>query len=433
MALLALLIIIILSLHVNTKNDVLLTKIKTYNFPALELYQNIYLLLIHMQYNFQDAVTNKDEDVLNDVVLLKDSLEIVLNKGFNNPELDKNQLKHFKRELDEYYESLFLISSNIIYYSFTEQITDEIQLMITKYERIKEKIYISINNEKQNMETALIKAKYNHDLALTYTTYVTITLILLLSFFSYLIIQSIRNPLSEIARAAHQVYKGNLNISIKVKSKDVLGVLASSFNIMIKEIRDTMEQINKRNWLKTVESGANNILQVESGLPEIAKNILLYITKVINAQIGALYIKKDKNKLLMISSYTYKRNIIFTKNNVKLSEYPFSDTVIKKEIVFSNKFSNIDYNIYYENTTASLDNIVIIPLIYNSIVEGVLELGSFYTYSDIQLQFLKNVSRNIAVAFHMLCIRIKTEEETRYLKQKIIDLKLKNKNLKKIK
>jgi hypothetical protein len=98
--------------------------------------------------------------------------------------------------------------------------------------------------------------------------------------------------------------------------------------------------------------------------------------------------------------------------------------------MYSNKFSNIQYNKYFENLPATPDNIVIIPLIYNNIVEGVLELGSFYKYSDIQLQFLNNISKNIVVAFHMILIRTKTEEQTKSLQQKIIDLKLKYKNLK---
>ena len=70
MALIALLIIIILSIYVSNKNKILLNEIKTYSFPALELYQNIYLLLIHIQYNFQDAVVkNKQRRIRNAAIL----------------------------------------------------------------------------------------------------------------------------------------------------------------------------------------------------------------------------------------------------------------------------------------------------------------------------------------------------------------------------
>ena len=338
-------------------------------------------------------------------------------------------MNYLKKEINEYYELAFHISRHVISYGFTEYITNKIQLMMIKYNQIKDNIYLSINSEKQNMEKSLASAKLNHDLALRYINYVTIILILLLSFISYLIIISIRNPLREIVKASQQVYKGNFNIAVKVKSKDVLGMLAISFNIMIQEIKNIMEQINKRNWLKTVEAAANTYLQVDLDLPIITKNILIYITRVINAQIGTLYLKNEQNKLELISCYTYDRNTTFTKI-IDIGETSVGEAALKKETIYSKQVSNVHQNNNSGNIHSSLDNFVCIPLIYNKNVEGVLELGSFYKYSDIHIQFLRNISRNIAVAFRLVITRVISEEQMKKLELRIKKL---NSTIKKLK
>ncbi|TYQ12767.1 UNVERIFIED_CONTAM: signal transduction histidine kinase [Acetivibrio alkalicellulosi] len=54
--------------------------------------------------------------------------------------------------------------------------------------------------------------------------------------FSILMGERIINPIKELNRASHEILKGNLNISLDIKRKDEIGMLAKTFRLMSEEL-----------------------------------------------------------------------------------------------------------------------------------------------------------------------------------------------------
>ncbi|MEW6109180.1 MAG: ATP-binding protein [Nitrospirota bacterium] len=103
--------------------------------------------------------------------------------------------------------------------------------------------------------------------------------ILILSFFTLLIIfmalwvalrisRGITDPIQMLAQSTEQVARGNLDIKIDVSREDEIGLLVSSFNNMVKELKENKESLHS-SWVKSERSRLiiENILEnINSGV-----------------------------------------------------------------------------------------------------------------------------------------------------------------------
>ena len=103
----------------------------------------------------------------------------------------------------------------------------------------------SLNNERfkdnsDNYQVLLVSLSYLKTISVTIFGVV----ILLNVFIVYLLTYSITRPLTELAKAANEVAKGNFEMSlIEVKGADEVGVVSKAFNRMILSIREYIDKI----------------------------------------------------------------------------------------------------------------------------------------------------------------------------------------------
>jgi len=75
--------------------------------------------------------------------------------------------------------------------------------------------------------------------------------ILLVIFIAIFIAETLTRPLRDMARLAQQVADGHYDVTIQVKSKDEVGRLAESFNIMTSRLSEVLGEL--REWGRTLE------------------------------------------------------------------------------------------------------------------------------------------------------------------------------------
>ena len=66
----------------------------------------------------------------------------------------------------------------------------------------------------------------------------------LLSLIYFLLARMVTNPVTELAAKSEELAKGDLSVSVPVKSGDSIGVLSKSFNMMVRSIKDQIEYAN---------------------------------------------------------------------------------------------------------------------------------------------------------------------------------------------
>ena len=88
-----------------------------------------------------------------------------------------------------------------------------------------------------------------------------------------LILRTIVNPLRKMTLACEEVRKGNLDVKIEVKSKTEIGELATTFNEMIKDIRDSHAALEEAKTVLEIKVAARTkeLKELAEGLEEEVK------------------------------------------------------------------------------------------------------------------------------------------------------------------
>jgi len=95
---------------------------------------------------------------------------------------------------------------------------------------------------------------------------VSITAIILGSIISLVVLKAIDEPVREVARGLELLAKGDLTASVKVDSKDELGLMAASFNQAVEKTNYAMSQV--LSTTDEVVEGSNSISQANSGMTQ---------------------------------------------------------------------------------------------------------------------------------------------------------------------
>lgn len=210
----------------------------------------------------------------------------------------------------------------------------------------------------------------------------------------------------EFSNNAESIGNGDYSAQIKIRSaNDTLGNALSS---MKKNLQRLSKENEVRTWLLTGNAELNNSIRGEKHTNELSEGIINYITSYLKAQIGAIYIYEN-NVLKLSASYAFterKQN----KNIFRLGEGLVGQAAAeRKSIVFTDIPSNY-LKIQSGLGQTKPKNIIVYPFLHEGNLKGVIELGSSRLFTDLDLEFLKIVSNNIAIAYHATQSRMQLKD-----------------------
>lgn len=271
--------------------------------------------------------------------------------------------------------------------------------------------------------------------------YVMMLLSILAVIFSILIsiaiIKAVTKPVQTVTDTFKDISEGeaNLDVRLKVDSNDELGDLAKYFNIFIDKLRIIILENKNQSWLKTGQAELNEIIRGEQEINTLSYNIITYIAKYLNAQVGVIYIKNEENLLKFTSSYAYTRRKNLS-NEVKFGEGIVGQAALEKQTIIITNIPD-DYIKVNSGTGQAIPyNILVSPCLYNGEVKCVIELGSFNKFTDIQRQFIESVGEIIATSINsqeshikMQILLDKTLEQAEELRMQQEELRQSNEEL----
>ena len=265
---------------------------------------------------------------------------------------------------------------------------------------------------------------------------------------TYLINKMVKN-INRIVRALSEVSRGNVDVKVEAMSRDEIGELAHSTSALISatellssaadqigqghydvayevrsekdvlgksmlRMRDNLQKMTEKNkmedWLKTGQTEFGEKIRGDQNVSELAQNILNYVAKYIDAHIGTIYLlSADGEKLKLQGSYAYKK-----RKNLS-GEYSIGEGIIGQCALEKSSILLTDVPDDYIKINSGVGeskplSILVTPLLYDGVLQGVIELGSFQEFSDVHMQFLEQISESIAIAFQSAVARVKVRE-----------------------
>ncbi len=222
--------------------------------------------------------------------------------------------------------------------------------------------------------------------------------------------------IQQVADIAEKVSNNNLQIAVTPQSdQDILSIslqrMVSNLQRTHARIEHSMTEIEQQNWLKTGQAELNDVMRGEQEPIVLAKNIIAYLAQYVQAQVGALYLMDDSNgqpSLQLTASYAYTKRdanrVIFA-----IGEGLVGQAAMEKECLLYTDLPDDYITISTEAGHIAPRSVLVAPLIYEQNVKGVIELGTTQEFTESQLEFLKEVTENIAIAVHTAQARVKMQ------------------------
>ncbi|MFQ5676983.1 MAG: ATP-binding protein, partial [bacterium] len=241
-------------------------------------------------------------------------------------------------------------------------------------------------------------------------------------------LQRMTRTLREASQATEKIAAGDLDVSVEVKGeKDLLG---QSINNMVQTLKDADKENKKQTWLKTGQNDLNEKMRGDQDVVELSRNVISYLAKYLDAQIGALYLlNEEKGKLELTGSYAFTKRKGLN-NTIAIGEGLVGQAAFEKEMISVNGIPEDYTRIGSATGNAIPRNVVVSPFMYEGKLSGVIELGSFHEFSDEKLDFLKIVIENIAIGFNSALARNLQQELLQKTKQQAKELEAQQEQLK---
>ena len=222
---------------------------------------------------------------------------------------------------------------------------------------------------------------------------------------------NLTTQLRAIADVATAVTKGDLTRSIQVGAQGEVAAVKDNINEMIRNLKDTTLRNNEQDWLKTNLTKFTRMLQGQRDLLTVGKLILSELAPVVPAQQGVFYImdtSKREPELRLLASYACHEQSGM-KASFKLGESLVGQAALEKQrILISDAPSD------YIKVSSALGagrpmNIAVLPILFEGVVKGVIELSSLERFNPTHQAFLDQLTESIGIVLNTIEANTRTE------------------------
>jgi len=223
--------------------------------------------------------------------------------------------------------------------------------------------------------------------------------------------------LTNIFNFSLEIGKGNFSTHFTpLSEEDVLGhSLLDMRNELKKAAEDEdrrKQEDEQRNWAAQGVAKFSDILRKNTDeLDELAYNIISNLVKYTSSNQGGIYVINDNDKdhlfIEMKASYAFDRRKFITKH-IEIGEGLVGRCYQEKERIYLTEIPND-----YMKITSGLgeDNpraLLIVPLIYNDVIYGLVEIASFNEYPAHVIEFIERIGESIAATISSSKAQIQT-------------------------
>ncbi|NOW04201.1 response regulator [Clostridium beijerinckii] len=269
-----------------------------------------------------------------------------------------------------------------------------------------------INSEEerllQNRNTNLVKME-NETKTIMLAGGITATVVA--AIIASLVVRMILKPVKVVTNTFKEIAEENVNLEarLEINSKDELGDMAKYFNIFMTKLKDLIIENRNQSWLSAGRAELSEELRGIEDINELSLQIISYICRYVDAQIGRIYILTGENKYKLYGGYADKTNGELP-DEFNCGEGLVGQSALERKSIL---IKNVPEN--YMKITSGVGeaiprNILVIPCIYHNEVECIVELGAFNEFTDVQLKFMEQVNENIAISINLTKAQLKMKE-----------------------
>jgi methyl-accepting chemotaxis protein len=223
--------------------------------------------------------------------------------------------------------------------------------------------------------------------------------------------------LTNIFSFSLEIGKGNFDTQFSpLSEEDVLGHSLLDMRNELKKASQEEErrkqEDEQRNWAAQGVAKFSDILRKNTNeIDELAYNIISNLVKYTNSNQGGIYVINDNDRehlfIEMKASYAYDRRKFINKQ-IEIGEGLIGRCYQEKEKIYLTEIPHDYIKITSGLGEDSPRALLILPLIYNDVIYGLVEIASFNEYPPYVIEFLERIGESIAATISSSKAHIQT-------------------------
>lgn len=232
--------------------------------------------------------------------------------------------------------------------------------------------------------------------------------------------QIINNSIINFKKAAkfiNQISTGNLQVEwegLATENKEHNKQnLAGELIHMREKMKELKSDDSKRMWSTEGLAQFSEIIRTyQHSLPVLCDNATAFIVKYLAAQQGAIFLlrEEDEKYLEMISCYAFNKKKHVEKR-IEVGQGLVGQVYLEQQPVMLKEIPQAYTSITSGLGEATPSCLLVVPMRYNEKVEAIIEVASFKTYEEYQLEWVRKIGEIMASTL----ISMKTSEQTHKL------------------
>ena len=208
---------------------------------------------------------------------------------------------------------------------------------------------------------------------------------------------------------SNKIAKGDYSAVIEPRStNDSLGKALYS---MTETLRTNDIQITEQNWLKNGLATLDKTLKGHTDITKLSEDIISFLCRYLDAQVGLLYLSDDKGALHLEASFALQAKGLKEIKKFKPGEgLPGQVLKENKYLLLKSDGSDTSYNVLLGTGQTKPAELLVVPFSYKDTVVGVIELGTINTFNELQLIFLQRGMVDVGLSVVTLQSYIKVTE-----------------------
>ena len=209
---------------------------------------------------------------------------------------------------------------------------------------------------------------------------------------------------------ALEVGKGNMNFDFKPRSEE--DITGNELLKMRDNLKKNMEEEKRRNWINEGQSKFSDLLRRNNDdIDLLCEAVITSYVEYMKASVGTIFLLEGEGigqYLEMKATYAYDR-IKFVKQKVDIGAGLLGQSVLEKE---SNYLTDIPENYVMIKSglgDAQPTSVLMTPLMVDGEVLGVIEIASFNTLQDYEIEFAEQLCSDIGAVISAVRINEKTK------------------------
>lgn len=187
--------------------------------------------------------------------------------------------------------------------------------------------------------------------------------------------------------------KENLEIKIEERTRE----LTLQHEILISH----QEKEKLQNWVNEGVAKLNDVLSKnKDDYKQLCSNVLSALLKYIDAKMGALYVlnsdSKDNPYLELVADYGLSKEFKSQNAMIQTNSGLIGASFTENEVQLITNLPDEYFKINSGLGKSQPGSIMIVPLTFDNIVFGVIELAGFKVFSSNEVDFVKNVAYSVA-------------------------------------